>query len=190
MLKITPISPRDLGEYIRRRRRSFIYHKFIHTHNLPHYYKVGDQASVEVQGAEEQMLIFSLSLAPGRVKGSWIVLISNLKDSCVLNLVWPLSSNRAVAHDARSQRGIWCHRTSASTCFFGNDRSSRSRVRTRLITKCVYYEWASDSFAYPCPYNNSWYARAYPRVKKRRAWQFVHEFVLADLCNDLSIAPD
>ena len=41
----------------------------------------------------------------------------------------------------------------------------RSRVRTRLITKCVYYEWASGSFAYPCPYNNSWYARAYPRVK-------------------------
>ena len=70
MLKITPISPRDLGEYIRRRRRSFIYHKFIHTHNLLHYYKVGDQASVEVQGVEEQMLIFSLSLAPGRVKGS------------------------------------------------------------------------------------------------------------------------
>ena len=30
----------------------------------------------------------------------------------------------------------------------------------------VYYEWASDSFAYPCPCNNSWYARAYPRVKK------------------------
>ena len=27
------------------------------------------------------------------------------------------------------------HRTSARGCFFGNDRSSRSRVRTRLITK-------------------------------------------------------
>ena len=70
------------------------------------------------------------------------------------------------SHDARSQRGIWCHRTSASSCFFGNDRSSRSRDQTRLITKCVYYEWASDSFTYPCPCNNSWYARAYPRVKK------------------------
>ena len=59
MLKITSISPRDLGEYLRRRRRSaFIYHTFIHTHNLLHYYKVGDQASVEVEGIEEQMLIF------------------------------------------------------------------------------------------------------------------------------------
>ena len=38
MLKITSISPRDLGEYLRRRRRSaFIYHTFIHTHNLLHY---------------------------------------------------------------------------------------------------------------------------------------------------------
>ena len=38
--------------------------------------------------------------------------------------------------------------------------------RATLITKCIYYEWASDSFAYSCPCNNSWYARAYPRVKK------------------------
>ena len=59
------------------------------------------------------------------------------------------------AHDARSQRGIWSHRTSARACFFGNDRSSHSRVRTRLITKSVFYEWASDSFAYPCPCNHS-----------------------------------
>ena len=43
--------------------------KFIHTHNLLHYYKVGDQASVEVEGVEEQMLIFLSSLMPGRVKG-------------------------------------------------------------------------------------------------------------------------
>ena len=43
----------------------------------------------------------------------------------------------------------------ARACFFGNDRSSHSRVRTRLITKSVFYEWASDSFAYPCPCNNS-----------------------------------
>ena len=73
MLKITSISPRDLGEYLRRRRRrrrsAFIYHTFIHTHNLLHYYKVGDQASVEVEGVEEQMLIFLSSLTPGRVKG-------------------------------------------------------------------------------------------------------------------------
>ena len=69
MLKITSISPRDLGEYLRRRRRSaFIYHTFIHTHNLLHYYK-------EVEGVEAQMLIFSSSLMPGRVKSSWIVLI-------------------------------------------------------------------------------------------------------------------
>ena len=100
MLKLTSISPRDLGESLRRRRRrrgrrsAFIYHtfhqsvfytqsavrspqsvfytdrhKFINTHNLLHYYKVGDQASVEVEGVEEQMLIFSSSLTPGRVKG-------------------------------------------------------------------------------------------------------------------------
>ena len=44
-------------------------HKFIHTHNLLQYYKVGDQASVEDEGVEEQMLIFLSSLTPGRVKG-------------------------------------------------------------------------------------------------------------------------
>ena len=71
MLKITSIPPRDLGESLRRRRRSaFIYHTFIHTHNLLHYYKVGDQASAEVEGVEEQMLIFSSSSTPGRVKAS------------------------------------------------------------------------------------------------------------------------
>ena len=96
MLKLTSIFPRDLGESLRRRRKrsAFLYHtfhqsvfysphfipspqsvfytdrhKFIHTHNLLHYYKVGDQASVEVEGVEEQMLIFSSSLTPGRVKG-------------------------------------------------------------------------------------------------------------------------
>ena len=62
--------PRDLGESLRRKRRSaFINHTLIHTHNLLHYYKVGDQASVEVEGVEEQMLIFLSSLTPGRVKG-------------------------------------------------------------------------------------------------------------------------
>ena len=69
--------------------------------------------------------------------------------------------------DARSRQRFWYHRASASAWFFWNDSSSHSRVRTRLITKSVYYEWASDSFAYPCPCNNSWYARASPRVKKR-----------------------
>ena len=64
-----------------------------------------------------------------------------------------------------------------SACFFGSDRSSHSRVRTRLITKSVYYEWASDSFAYLCPCNNSWYARSSPRVneqsenKARATWE-------------------
>ena len=64
--------PRDLWESLRRRRSAFIYLTFIHTHNynLLHYYKVGDQASLEVEGVEEQMLIFSSSLTPGRVKGS------------------------------------------------------------------------------------------------------------------------
>ena len=53
MLIITSISPRDLAESLRRRRRAYFYHTFIHTHNLLHYYKVGDQASVEVEGVEE-----------------------------------------------------------------------------------------------------------------------------------------
>ena len=34
------------------------------------HHKVGDQASVEVEGVDEQMLIFSSRLTPGRVKGS------------------------------------------------------------------------------------------------------------------------
>ena len=68
--KITSISHRDRGESLRRKRSAFIYHTFIHTHNLPDYYKVRDQASVEVEGVEEQMLISSSSLTPGRVKGS------------------------------------------------------------------------------------------------------------------------
>ena len=83
MLKITSISPRDLGESLRRKRRSaFIYHTFIHTHNLLHYYKVGDQASVEVEGVEEQMLIFSSSLMPGERLLNRI----NLKDFCVSSI--------------------------------------------------------------------------------------------------------
>ena len=67
MLKITSIFPRDLGESLRRRRRrrrrrsAFSYHTFIHTHNLLHYHKAGDQASVEVEEVEEQMLILSSS---------------------------------------------------------------------------------------------------------------------------------
>ena len=71
MLKITSIFPRDLGESLRRTRRrrrrrrrrrsAFIYHTFIHTHNLLHYHKAGDQASVEVEEVEEQMLILSSS---------------------------------------------------------------------------------------------------------------------------------
>ena len=42
----------------------FTIHSFIHI-----------QATVEVEGVEEQMLIFSSSLNPGRVKGSRIALI-------------------------------------------------------------------------------------------------------------------
>ena len=114
------------------------------------------------------MLIFSWGLTPGRVKGSWIVLIWKIP-ACLkfgkTSILWPCCSARCTL-SARNFIGIWCYRTLASACFFGNDRSSRSRVRTRLITKCVYYEWVSDSFAYLSPCNNSWYARAYPRVKK------------------------
>ena len=82
MLKITSISPRDFGEYLRRRRRSaFIYHTFIHTHNLLHYYKVGDQASVEVEEVEEQMLIFLSSFYAWTSQR--LLNRTNLKDSCV-----------------------------------------------------------------------------------------------------------
>ena len=51
-------------------------------HNLLHYYRVGDQASVEVEGVEEQMLIFSSSLTPGQRLLNRI----NLKDSCVSSI--------------------------------------------------------------------------------------------------------
>ena len=39
---------------------------------------------------------------------------------------------------------IWSHRTSGSVCFFGNDRSSHSRIQINLDPMSVYYEWASD----------------------------------------------
>ena len=87
------------------------------------------------------------------------------------------TSNRAVENTSESEQRtvppgrcplseefdsteLWRARSSV-----GNDRSSHSRARTRLVTKYVNYEWASDSFAYLCPFNNSWYARASPRVK-------------------------
>ena len=71
MLKITSIFPRDRGESLRRRRRrrrrrrsAFIYYTFIHTHTVTYfinYHKAGDQASIEVEEVEEQMLILSSS---------------------------------------------------------------------------------------------------------------------------------
>ena len=79
MLKIPSISPVILGSPYKEEEEEeeeeeevplFTIRIFIQTHNLLHYYKVGDQVSVEVEGVEEQMLIFSSSLAPGRVKGS------------------------------------------------------------------------------------------------------------------------
>ena len=172
MLKLTSISPRDLGESLRRRRRSaFIYHTFIHTHNLLHYYKVGDQASVEVEGVKEQMLIFSSSLTPGRVKGSWIVLIWKIP-ACLkfgkTSILWPCCS----AQCTLSARNLMLPNFGERVLLW-NDRCSRLQVRTRLITKCVYYEWASDSFAYPCPCNNSWYAHTYPQVKKETRSPFI-----------------
>ena len=72
-------------------------HNFIRTHNLLHYYKVGDQASVKVEGVEEQMLIFSSSLTLGRVKGCWIVLI--WKSPACLKFGKTFDHNRALAHD-------------------------------------------------------------------------------------------
>ena len=110
-------------------------------------------------GVEEQMLILSLRLTPGRVKGSL-----NPIPKLAIVLIWKTSSclkfgktsNSAVqnlpqrklwvwaANDACSKPRFWCHRTLASACFFGNDRSSHSRVRTQLLSKSVYYEWASD----------------------------------------------
>ena len=102
MLKLTSISPRDLGESLRRRRSAFIYHtfhqsvfyspyfipspqsvfytdrhKFIHTHNLLQCYKVGDQASVEVEGVEELLVKFNAWT------GQTLLNRTNLKDSCL-----------------------------------------------------------------------------------------------------------
>ena len=132
---------------------------------------------------KSNLLIFLSSLTPGRVKGSW-----NPIPKLTIVLTWKTptclkfgkTSNRAVEN--LPQRKLWVWAANAerctlsaknlippnfkSACFFGSDRSSHSRVRTRLITKSVYYEWASDSFAYLCPCNNSWYARTSPRVKK------------------------
>ena len=83
MLKLTSISPRDLGESLRRRRRrrrsAFIYHtfhqsifyspyfipspqsvfytdrhKFIHTHNLLQYYKVGDKPASKLKESKSK----------------------------------------------------------------------------------------------------------------------------------------
>ena len=95
---------------------------------------------------EQQMLIFSSSLTISKLT---IVLIWKtppcLTEICktsnlgVENLpqrkLWVWAAN-----EARSRRIFWYHRTSASACFFESDRSSHSRVRTRLITKSVYYE--------------------------------------------------
>ena len=88
---------------------------------------------------EQQMLIFSSSLTISKLT---IVLIWKtppcLTEICktsnlgVENLpqrkLWVWAAN-----DARSRRIFWYHRTSASACFFESDRSSHSRVRTRLI---------------------------------------------------------
>ena len=48
------------------------------------------------------------------------------------------------ANDARVLLRISSHRTSGSVCFFGNDRSSHSRIRINLDPMYVYYEWVSD----------------------------------------------
>ena len=61
------------------------------------------------------------------------------------------TSNRAVTNLPQYEQRtmhvlirISSHRTSGSVCFFGNDRSSHSRIRINLDPMCVYYEWASD----------------------------------------------
>ena len=97
MLKLTPISPRDLGESLRRRRRNaFIYHtfhqsefytqsavrsshsvfytyrhKFIHTDNL----LLQGRRSRQRRSWRSRRANAHLLVKPGRVKGFWIVLI-------------------------------------------------------------------------------------------------------------------
>ena len=39
---------------------------------------------------------------------------------------------------------ISSHRTLGTVCFFGNDRSSQSRIRINLDPMRVYYEWGSE----------------------------------------------
>ena len=92
-----------------------------------------------------------------------ILRISKRKCSCifssinsllrVLNLVRPLTVLQKNCHkeNSRSEQRtmhvlirIWSHRTSGSVCFFGNDRSSHSRIQINLDPMSVYYEWASD----------------------------------------------
>ena len=59
---------------------------------------------------------------------------------------------------------IWSHRTSASVCFFGNDRSSHSRIRISLDPMSVYTtseRVTNLHILVPA----SWYALTSPRVQ-------------------------
>ena len=58
-----------------------IYHTFIHTHSLLHYYKVGDQAYVEVEGVEEHNA--HLLVKFNAWSSQSLLNRTNLKDSCL-----------------------------------------------------------------------------------------------------------
>ena len=86
-------------------------------------------------------------------------LLVNQIPSLTIVLIWkpPLclkfgkTSNRAVkkmpqrklSYDARSHKNLITPNF-GERCFFGNDRSSHSRIQINLDPMPVYYEWASD----------------------------------------------
>ena len=105
-------------------------------------------------GVDEQMLIFSSSLTPGWVKGSWnpipewTIVLTWKTPACLKLSKMP---NRADCGKFVMKKTLSSLRGDRSACFFGNDRSSHSRVRTRLITinyETVYYEWARGTLAH------------------------------------------
>ena len=104
-------------------------------------------------GVEEQMLIFSSIQSPSYMI---IVLIWKTPSAC---LKFGKTSNSAVenlpqrklwvwaANDARSHKNLITPNSEFRRACASSEttlRSSRSRIRTSLDPKSVYYEWASD----------------------------------------------
>ena len=89
------------------------------------------------------------------------------------------TSNRAVenfperklwvwaANHARSHKNLITPNFRTSVCFFGNNRSSHYRIRTSLDPSTTSERVTNlHMLVRSSPCNNSWYARASPRIKK------------------------